>query len=392
MKKYFQLGTLLGLIASVGCAVAQPALKDAFKGKFLIGAALNEAQFTGQNTNQSALIKKQFNTITPENVLKWEKVHPELGRYDFAPSDRYVEFGVTNGMFIIGHNLIWHSQTPKWVFADANGQPVSRDILLERMREHIFTVVGRYQGRIQGWDVVNEALNEDGTLRDSPWRKIIGDDYLVKAFEFAHAADPKAELYYNDFSLENKPKRLGAIRLVKKLQAAGVPLTGIGSQGHVSLDWPSAQAEDATITAFSKLGLKVMITELDVDVLPKTDPSQSADVSRHVAGNAALNPYADGLPTAQQSALARRYAELFAVYLKHSDVVTRVTFWGVTDGDSWLNGWPVRGRTSYPLLFDRAGKPKPAFNSVVGLVRKSAHTSVNLLADSAIQPGAAATK
>ena len=167
---------------------------------------------------------------------------------------------------------------------------------------------------------------------------------------------------------------------------------GLNLQGHVALEWPLAKAEDAMIAAFGKLGVKVMITELDVDVLPKIDSSQSAEVSRRVVANAVLNPYAGGVPAAQQAALARRYAELFAVYLKHRDVVTRVTFWGVTDGDSWLNGWPVRGRTSYPLLFDRAGKPKPAFNSVVGLVRKSAHTSVNLLADSAIQPGAAATK
>ena len=369
MKKIFCLGTLLGFLASVGYAGAQPALKDAFKGKFLVGAALNETQFTGQNTNQSALIKKQFNSITPENVMKWEMIHPELNRYDFGPSDAYVAFGETNGMFIIGHNLVWHAQTPPWVFEDARGNLVTRDVLLQRMRDHIFSVAGRYRGRIHGWDVVNEALNEDGTLRDSPWRKIIGDDFLVKAFEFAHAADPHAELYYNDYSLENEPKRTGAIALAKKLQAAGVPLTGIGSQGHVTLDWPLPQEEDAMISAFGKLGLKVMITELDVDVLPKVDSNQEADVSRRVGGNAALNPYANGLPEAQQLALAQRYAELFAVYVKHSDVIGRVTFWGVTDGDSWLNSWPVTGRTSYPLLFDRAGNPKLAFAKVIETAR-----------------------
>ena len=355
----------MGLLAATGCVTAQPALKDAFQGKFLIGAALNESQFTGQNAMQTALVKKHFNTITPENVLKWEKVHPELNRFDFGPSDAYVAFGETNEMFIIGHTLVWHSQTPDWVFTDANGNPVTREVLLQRMHDHIFSVVGRYAGRIHGWDVVNEALADDGTLRDTPWRKIIGDDYLVKAFEFAHAADPKAELYYTDYCLENEPKRSGAAVLVKKLLAAGVQLTGVGSQGHVNLEWPLAAEEEATISAFGNLGLKVMITELDVDMLPKADASQSADVSRRAAANAALNPYADGLPAVQQQALAQRYAELFAVYLKHSDVVTRVTFWGVTDDDSWLNGWPVAGRTSYPLLFDRAGKPKPAFDKVL---------------------------
>ena len=181
---------------------AEPALKDLFKKKFLIGAALNPAQFGESNAMEVALIKRQFNTITPENVLKWEKIHPELGRYDFTLADRYVEFGEKNKMAVIGHTLVWHSQTPDWVFQDDQGRPISREVLLARMREHILTVVGRYKGRIQGWDVVNEALAEDGTLRPSPWRKIIGEDYLLKAYQSAHEADPQAELYYNDYSLE----------------------------------------------------------------------------------------------------------------------------------------------------------------------------------------------
>ena len=362
--------TITALIFSIGVLSftgvgAQPALKQAFKDDFLIGAALNESQFCESNSVAVAIIKTQFNSISPENVLKWENIHPQPGRFEFGMADKYVDFGVRNGMFIIGHNLIWHAQTPDWVFQDAKGNPVTREVLLQRMRDHIFSVVGRYQGRIQGWDVVNEALAEDGTLRESSWKKIIGEDYLIKAFEYAHEADPNAELYYNDYSLENAPKRAGAIALVKKLRAAGVHLAGIGVQSHIDLDWPSLAQETATITAFGELGLKVMITELDVDVLPKADYNQGADVSRRVAEQAALNPFADGLPEARQQALAQRYADLFAVFVKHSDIVQRVTFWGVTDGDSWLNGWPVTGRTSYPLLFDRAGKPKPAFLKVL---------------------------
>jgi endo-1,4-beta-xylanase len=355
----------MGTLATAGCVAAEPTLKDAFQGKFLVGVALNESQFTGQNATQATLIQNQFNSITPENVLKWEKIHPEPGRFDFGPGDRYVEFGEKNGMFVIGHNLIWHEQTPKWVFADENGNPVTREVLLQRMREHIFTVVGRYKGRIKGWDVVNEALNEDGSLRQSPWLKIIGEDYLVKAFEYAHEADPAAELYYNDYSLENEPKRTGAIALINKLQAAGVPVTGVGIQSHVKMNWPSLQAEEDTITAFSGLGVKVMITELDVDLLPAASHNNGADVSMHIAENAALNPYLDGLPDDIQKALAQRYADLFAIFVKHAGVVERVTFWGVADGDSWLNNWPVRGRTSYPLLFDRHSRPKPAFEAVV---------------------------
>jgi endo-1,4-beta-xylanase len=344
---------------------AQTTLKDAFKKDFLIGAALNESQFTGQNTNAVALIKAQFDTISPENVLKWEPIHPKPDRYDFTAADQYVEFGQKNGMFIVGHTLVWHSQTPKWVFQDDQGNPVDRDTLLARLRDHISTVVGRYKGKIGGWDVVNEALNEDGTLRESPWKKIIGEDYLLKAYQFAHEADPQAELYYNDYSLENAPKQNGAVALVKKLQAQGVPITAVGLQGHYKMDWPGPQQVDATIQAFSKLGVKVMITELDLDVLPPATGSQAAEVSMNFALQAKLNPYTNGLPDAAQQALAKRYADLFAVFVQHHDAVSRVTFWGVTDGDSWLNNWPVKGRTAHPFLFNRDGKPKPAFNAVI---------------------------
>lgn len=341
-------------------------LKSAFQGSFLVGAALNQEQLSGRDARSATLVRRQFNTISPENALKWEVVHPEPGRdgYDFGPADRFVEFGEANDMFMVGHTLVWHSQTPRWVFEDENGKPTDRETLLARMREHIHTVVGRYQGRIHGWDVVNEALNEDGTLRGSPWMRIIGEDYLEKAFQFAHEADPEAELYYNDHSLENKPKRNGAVRLVEKLQEQGVPVTGIGIQAHVKMHWPSPQQVEDTIMAFSKLG-KIMFTELDVDVLPAATRDLGADVGLTAERRQGLDPYKAGLPDPVQQALARRYGELFAVFVKHRDKVSRVTFWGVTDGDSWLNHWPIRGRTSYPLLFDRDYQPKPAFNEVI---------------------------
>jgi endo-1,4-beta-xylanase len=360
-----------GVTILVGCLFAmvvhggQPTLKDAFKDDFLIGAAVSEAQFGESNAVEAAIVKMQFNSISPENVLKWEKIHPLPGQYDFTLADRYVEFGETNKMFIIGHNLIWHSQTPDWVFHDDKGNFVDRETLLARMREHVFTVVGRYRGKIAGWDVVNEALDDRGALRDSPWRKIIGDDYIAKAFEFAHEADPLAELYYNDYALENKAKRSGAVALVIKLQAKGVKFSGVGLQGHYQLGEPSAAQVDETISAFEKLGLKVMITELDVNVLPSPGRALNAEVSERYRMSAGLNPYANGLPDAVQQQLAQRYAELFSVFLKHRRSISRVTFWGVTDGDSWLNDWPIRGRTNHPLLFDRAGNSKPAFAAVL---------------------------
>jgi endo-1,4-beta-xylanase len=213
--------------------------------------------------------------------------------------------------------------------------------------------------------VVNEALNKDGVLRDSPWRKIIGDDFIAKAFEFAHEADPQAELYYNDYALESEPKRLGAVALMKKLRAQGVKISGIGLQGHYSLDRPASGQLDETISAFEKLGLKVMITELDVNVLPSPSHLLGADISERYRMSAGLNPYTNGLPDSVQQELAQRYADLFAVFLKHRDSISRVTFWGVTDGDSWLNDWPVRGRMAYPLLFNREDRPKPCFQTVI---------------------------
>jgi len=362
---------MLPAILLAGC-VTKPAhprattLKDAFKNDFLVGAAINRAQFFGEDPRGVPIIKAQFNSITPENILKWESVHPQAGRYDFEAADRYVQFGESNHMWIIGHTLVWHHQTPDWVFQDDQGKPVTRDVLLARMRDHIFTVMGRYKGRIQGWDVVNEALNEDGTLRDSPWRRIIGDDYIEEAFQFAHEADPRAQLHYNDFALEKKPKRDGAIALIKRLQAKGVTINCIGLQDHVKLDWPSPRAVDKTITAFAKLGVKVMITELDVDVVPKTQGNRTAEITLNGQPTAGKDAYANGLPEMKQMELSRRYGGLFRVYVKHRSDISRVTFWNVTDGDSWLNG---PGRTNYPLLFDRDGAPKAAFWAVLSAAK-----------------------
>ncbi|MGC1421764.1 MAG: endo-1,4-beta-xylanase [Terracidiphilus sp.] len=360
------LAASAALIATLAATAQTPAsLKEAYKDAFVVGAAINNAQITGQDSREDAIISEQFDSISPENVLKWERVHPEPGTYAFDLPDQYVAFGEKHHMFIVGHCLVWHSQVPAWVFRDDKGNLVDRETLLKRMHDHIQTVVGRYKGRIQSWDVVNEALNEDGTLRQSPWLKIIGEDYIEKAFQYAHEADPQAQLTYNDYSLENEAKRKGAVALIAKLKAEGVPVTSVGLQGHLGLEWPSVETEDATISDFAKLGVKVVISELDIDVLPPATKKQTADVSLKVEQDAKLNPYASGLPQSVQQELAKRYADLFGVFLKHRDVVTRVTLWGVTDADSWRNDWPVKGRTSYPLLFDRSGQPKLAFQAVI---------------------------
>lgn len=344
-----------------------PLMKEVFEDAFMVGAAMNYSQISGEDTKGAELVKAQYNTITPENILKWEHVHPQPDVYNFAAADQLVQFGEENEMFVVGHTLVWHSQTPEWVFQDEDGNPLDREMLLERMSDHIHSVVGRYKGRIHGWDVVNEALNDDGSLRNTPWLEIIGEDYIEKAFEYAHEADPDAELYYNDYSLENPEKRNGAVALIKKLQEQGIPIMGVGTQGHFSLEWPTIEQAEATITDFAELGVDVMVTELDIDVLPSTSDNQGADISDDEEFDESLNPWPDALPDVMQDALAQRYEELFQVYYQNRDVVTRVTFWGVTDGDSWKNNWPVRGRTNYPLLFDRDWQPKPAFYAVVGI-------------------------
>jgi endo-1,4-beta-xylanase len=339
-------------------------LKDTFQGAFLVGAALAPKTFEELDAANAALVKREFNTISPENVLKWVVVHPQPDRYDFAPADAYVAFGQRNGMFVIGHTLVWHSQVPAWVFQDAQGQPMTRDALLARMKDHINTVVGRYKGRIKGWDVVNEALNEDGTLRETQWMKIIGPDYIAKAFQFAHEADPAAELYYNDYNLDYPAKRDGAVRLIKSLLDQGIPVKAIGSQEHLKLTTPTAAQVDSAIKAFAALGVHVNMTELDIDLLPPATRNTGADVSMRAGPSPSLNPYVAGLPDSMQQKLARRYQDLFRVYMANKDAIDRITFWGVGDGDSWLNGWPVPGRTSYPLLFDRQLGRKPAYEAV----------------------------
>lgn len=342
-------------------------LKDAFSESFLMGTALNSRQIFGEDRRGQQLAIREFNAVTAENVMKWEQIHPEPEGYNFGAADAMIDLAEENSMFVVGHTLVWHSQTPRWVFYDDEGELLSRDALIERMRDHIHTVVGRYKGRVHGWDVVNEAIVDDGSMRDTYWYRIIGKDYLVKAFQFAHEADPDAELYYNDYSLENPSKREGTVRLVEYLIENEAPITGIGTQGHFSLDWPDLREIERTITDFSALGLDVMVTELDIDVLPQAWEYMGADISVNYELNEELNPYSDGLPGTVEKQLADRYRDIFEIYLRHRDKISRVTFWGVTDGDSWKNNWPVRGRTNYPLLFNREWQPKPAYHAIIEL-------------------------
>ncbi|WP_181307649.1 endo-1,4-beta-xylanase [Rufibacter sp. XAAS-G3-1] len=360
--------------AALGCVAGtvnqgEPSLKQIFKDDFHIGAALNYPQASGKDPKAEAIIAKHFSTITPENLLKWGNVHPQPDKYNFKPADDFVALGKKHKQFIVGHTLTWHQQTPNWVFESAPGKPATKEQLLKRQTEHIMAVAGRYKGQIHGWDVVNEALNDDGTLRNSKWYQITGEEYLANAFETARKADPKAELYYNDYNLWKPAKADGALKLVKSLQAKGLKVYGIGMQGHYGLENPTIQQIEESIIKFSKVG-KVMFTEVDIDVLPNPSNRQGADIDATFEFDQKYNVYTKGLPEEVEQKLAKRYAELFALFHKHRDKITRVTFWGVTDADSWLNNWPIQGRTSYPMIFDRNYQPKPAFHAIVNAVKK----------------------
>ncbi|MCW9706411.1 endo-1,4-beta-xylanase [Fodinibius salsisoli] len=368
MLLYHKISVIVVVFLFCGCQSQQStsgdgnlgSLSKAYEKEFKVGVALNTSQVSGEIPEATSLIAKHFNSATPENLLKWESVHPREEEYNFDPADQYVSFAEKNDMFIVGHTLVWHNQVPGWVFEDKKGNTLSSDRLLQRMKEHISTVVGRYKGQIDGWDVVNEAVLDQGGMRGSPWYKILGTDYIAKAFEYAHAADSSAELYYNDYNLWKTEKRQEVIRLVKQLQAKDIPIQGIGMQAHLGLRHPPVSKVEESIEAFSKLGVKVMITELDIDVLPDEEEGATAN-------SLELNPYSEGLPDSVQQKLTERYVELFKLFKKHSTNIDRVTFWGLNDGQSWLNNFPVAGRTNYPLLFDREYNPKPALKALIDL-------------------------
>jgi endo-1,4-beta-xylanase len=346
-------------------------LKGAFAGKFHIGTAMNASQIEERDTAAVRVIKSQFDAIVAENCMKVGPLQPREGEFDFSLADKFVEFGVKNNMFITGHNLVWHSQAPSWFFTDSEGKVVSRDVLMERMKKHIYTVVGRYKGRVKGWDVVNEVIDDrDGTLRKSKYLQIIGEDYVKLAFQFAHEADPQAELYYNDYSLTNPAKRKGAIAMVKKLKEQGVRIDAVGEQCHIGLDFPTIEEYEQTIMDFAGLGVKVMITEMDISVL-SIDRRLGADVSARVNIQNRSNPYTNGLPDSVNVVFEKRYLDFFKLFLKHKDFITRVTVWGVNDAQSWKNNWPIPGRTDYPLLIDRKYRSKPVVDKIINEALKN---------------------
>ena len=340
-------------------------LKKYFSSFFNIGAAINEDIILDLDNDSKRIVKTNFNSITAENSLKWMYIQPSPNYFNFTVADKYVDFGTKNKMHIVGHALVWHSQ-----LADFMQNIESKAEMTKHFENHIYTLVSRYKGKINAWDVVNEAFNEDGSMRESVFYKLLGKNYIEKAFELTHNADPNVDLIYNDYNLYKKEKRDGVINMVKQMKSKGIKIDAVGVQAHWSLNQPSLYEIEQIILDISKLGVDVMFTELDISVLPSPWEQVGADVSQNFSrfeGDPKMDPYTDKLPKSVQNKLAKRYKDIFQLFIKHSDKISRVTFWGVMDKHSWLNDFPIKGRTNYPLLFNRTYQEKEAYKALIEL-------------------------
>ena len=328
-------------------------LKDHYKDYFKMGVAVGPTDLSGASAD---FIKKHYNSITAENAMKMGPIHPEENRYFWRDADSIVNFGYRNGIGVRGHNLCWHEQTPNWMFKGADGKQVSKEVLLQRLKDHIYTVAGRYKGKIYAWDVVNEVIDDDSTkfLRNSLWYQICGEDFIVKAFEYARQADPNAKLFYNDYNTERPEKMERLYRLMKKLVDAKVPIDGVGLQAHWSIYEPSEKELKTTIEKMASLGLEVQITELDMSIYP-----WEKERRQKRAGEA------DALTPELEQKQVEQYAKVFKIFREYKKSITNVTFWNLSDRYTWLDTYPVPGRKNYPLLFDADLQPKKAYWEVV---------------------------
>ena len=348
-------------------AVQTPTLQESMGKYFLVGAAVNTDLVDGKTPGTETMTIKQFNQVVAENCMKGEVNHPEVNRFDFREGDKLADWAQRNGKTLIGHCLVWHSQPPKWMFTDAEGKQVSRETLIGRMYNHIMTVVTHYKGKVKGWDVVNEAIEDDGSYRKSPYYNIIGPEYIELAFQFAHEADPNVELYINDYSMAKPGKREAYCKIIRNLKAKGLRIDAIGMQSHNGYNYPDYAEYEKSIEAFAAEGVKVMMTELDMNMLPNPEGFGGADISQNFELQKKYNPYVNGLDKKAQKLFNQRYLDLFKIIERHKDAISRVTFWGTSDESSWLNGWPIKGRTNYPLLFDRNNEMKPVGKEIVKL-------------------------
>ena len=366
---------ICGLICFIGCAnklVSEPSNKLSlgahFKDLFYLGAAINENTILGLDPKSATIVNREFNTITPENSLKWMFIQPKPNKFNFKAADKYVEMGLKNNMYIVGHALVWHAQLADFMQNIDNSAEARKHV-----DNHINRLVSRYKGKIDAWDVVNEAFEEDGSLRASVFYKNMGENYIEEVFRITEKADPDADLIYNDYNLYKPEKRAAVLKMVKNFKSNGTKINGVGVQAHWDLKSPSLEEIEQIILDIHAEGVSVSFTELDISVLPNPWEMVGAEVTQNFSkfeGDPKMNPYPNGLPDAVQEKLAKRYQDIFNLFVKHSDKINRVTFWGVMDRHSWLNDWPIKGRTNYPLLFDRDYQPKVAYERLLGVNTK----------------------
>lgn len=388
MKKILFLA--LVAVVCLGCkeTAEVQSLQEAYKDYWRTGVSVNQWEVQAEDSvkegvsysgavslDQTAdypLIAQHFGWVVPENCMKCEVIHPEEDRYDFTLADQLVEKALANGQQVIGHCLIWHAQCAPWFFVDKEGNQVTAEVLKQRMHDHIFTILDHFRGKVVGWDVVNEAFNDDGTLRQSKFYEILGEEFIPLAFQYAHEADSTVELYYNDYSM-NKPAKLkGVLDFFRPLVAEGLPIQGIGMQGHLMLDTEDDYISqyEHSIQQIAALGLKTQFTELDLSVLPNPYNFGGANIAANFEYREELDPYRDSLPAEMQEKADAFWADFYKMLIRNHEHVLRVNFWCFNDANSWRNDWPVKGRTEYATLFDRQSQPKPTVQKLIDLVKE----------------------
>lgn len=364
MKNFLVITTIV--VASLLYFPNEESLKEKFDEDFLIGATINQEdyQIVDKDAKAIEIVQKDFNAVTPENSMKWMHIHPEFNEFTFSNADKIVDFAKGNNMYLLGHTLVWHNQVPDYIYNIKD-----KETFQHHVQKHINTVVERYIGKVDMWDVVNEALNDDGTLRKTVFLDMLGEDYIEQAFSLANNVDPNVALAYNDYNLYKPKKRKGAIRIINSLKKKGIRIDAVGIQAHWDLHFPSIEEIEKTIVELAEAGVDVMITELDITVIP--NPYELAGIAREefkkFEGDKEWDPYQAGIPSDIQEKLTKRYKDIFELFVKHNDKISRVTFWGINDKYTWRNDNPINNRTDYPLLFDRQYNEKPAYDALIEL-------------------------
>jgi len=381
MRMKFNLLALMAVL--VGTVHAQ-SLQEAYRDYWRMGVSVNQWEVKAEEavggnlsysggvsadqTSHYQAIAQHFGWVVPENCMKCEVIHPQEGLYDFTLGDQLVEKALANGQHVVGHCLIWHSQCAPWFFVDDEGKQVSAEVLKKRMKDHIFTILGHYKGKVEGWDVVNEAFNDDGTLRRSKFYEILGEDFIPLAFQYAHEADPTVELYYNDYSMNKAQKVEGVVNFFRPLIAKGLPITAIGLQGHLIYgDTDYVKEYEQTIQTIASIGLPSQFTELDISMLPNPYGFSGANVSDRFKYSEMMDPYRNGLPADKQEQFDQFWIDFFKMLMANKEHVLRVNFWCLNDANSWRNDFPIKGRSDYATLFDRQSQPKPTVQKLIQL-------------------------